>query len=255
MPCDLRAVLEIAGRHGLRVIEDAACAVGSEILWRGAWERLGKPHGDIACFSFHPRKAITTGEGGMVTSARAEWDGRLRGLRNHGVSIPASTRSAARQIVTESYEALGYNYRLSDLHAALGREQLKRLAGIVARRRALAARYLPLEPPWARSNWQSFCVRLPDSCDQRVVMQRLLDRGIASRRGILCAHREPACAEVPLRRPLPASERAQDRCMLLPLYPQLTEAQQRAVGEALRDACRVPSGRRAQSPRAHLAVS
>src|SRR5262245_37364255 len=74
MPCDLEKITTIARRHNLAVIEDAACAVGSEILWQGSWEKIGKPHGDAACFSFHPRKLLTTGDGGMITTASSKWD-------------------------------------------------------------------------------------------------------------------------------------------------------------------------------------
>mgnify|MGYP000103159937 CR=1 FL=1 len=249
MPCDLRALLDIARRRSLPIVEDAACAVGSEILWSGRWERLGKPHGDIACFSFHPRKLITTGDGGMLTTANADWDRKFRLLRQHGMSVPDTVRHEARKVTVESYVVLGYNYRMTDIQAAVGREQLRRLPAIVSRRRDLAARYrellaavpglgLPEEPSWARSNWQSYCVRLPDGCDQGRVMQFLLDRGVASRRGIMCAHREGPYRHAAHRFPLPESERAQDRCILLPLYHQMTDEEQARVADTLREACR-----------------
>ena len=80
MPCDLKAISEIVRHHSLPVIEDAACAIGSEISWSGKWEKIGKPHGDIACFSFHPRKVITTGDGGMITTSNSEWDREFSSL-------------------------------------------------------------------------------------------------------------------------------------------------------------------------------
>ena len=203
MPCDLKAILEIAHRHGLPVIEDAACAIGSEILWDRQWEKIGKPHGDIACFSFHPRKVITTGDGGMITTHNPDWDKQFRRWRQHSMSVPDTVRHGAKQVIFESYPELCYNYRMTDIQAAVGREQLKRLPEIVSRRRYLADRYqqkladvldlkLPTEQSWARSNWQSYCVRLSDRRDQRQVMQKMLDAGISTRRGIMCAHREPA---------------------------------------------------------------
>lgn len=263
MPCDLAAITAIARRRDLPVIEDAACAVGSEILWRGEWQKVGRPHGDVACFSFHPRKVITTGDGGMLTTADPAWDQRFRLLRQHGMSVPDTARHGARDVIFESYEALGFNYRMTDIQAAVGREQLKRLPEIVARRRALADRYrallspvpgigLPHEPAWARSNWQSFCVRLPAWCEQRATMQRLLDQGISTRRGIMCAHREPAYAGEPWSRGdgvagvedsgqpcarLSESERAQDEAIILPLFHQLADAEQGEVVDALRRAC------------------
>lgn len=233
MPCDLDAILEIAGRHNLRVVEDAACAVGSEILWHGSWEKIGKPHGDIACFSFHPRKLLTTGDGGILTTANAEWDALFRLWRQHGMSVPDVARHGATQVVFESYSTLGYNYRMTDIQAAVGREQLKRLPALLAERRAVAARYrallrsipgvdVPVDRSWTRSNWQSFCVRLPVDSDQRATMQQMLDQGIATRRGIMCAHREAAYAESSVLQSLRVSEEAQDRCIILPLYPGMS---------------------------------
>src|SRR5919204_3743051 len=161
MPCDLEAILEVARKFSLPVVEDAACAIGSEILWRGAWEKIGKPHGDVACFSFHPRKVITTGDGGMLTTSNPEWDRLFRLWRQHGMSVPDAVRHGAREVIFESYATLGYNYRMTDLQAAVGRVQLKRLPEILEKRRAAAARYralladipglrLPQEPAWAR---------------------------------------------------------------------------------------------------------
>ena len=127
--------LPLARRHGIPLIEDAACAIGSEILWNGRWEKIGKPHGDVACFSFHPRKVITTGDGGMITTANAEWDARFRLLRQHGMSVPDTVRHGSREVIFESYPEVGFNYRMTDIQAAVGREQLKRLPEIVDRRR------------------------------------------------------------------------------------------------------------------------
>src|SRR5204863_6417385 len=118
-----------------------ACAAGSEVLWDGAWQRIGRPHGDVACFSFHPRKLLSTGDGGMLTTARPEIDARARALRQHGMSVSYGVRHAARTVVFESYPTLGFNYRLTDIQAAIGREQLSRLPAMVAERRARAALY------------------------------------------------------------------------------------------------------------------
>ncbi len=131
MPCDLAGILQAAGRHALPVVEDAACAIGSEVLWDGRWEKIGKPHGDVACFSFHPRKVISTGDGGMLTTANADWDRQFRLLRQHGMSVPDTVRHGSREVIFESYPMLGFNYRMTDIQAAVGREQLKRLPEIV----------------------------------------------------------------------------------------------------------------------------
>ncbi len=248
MPCDLAALVAIGRRHGIPVIEDAACAIGSEVNWNGEWEKIGKPHADIACFSFHPRKVVSTGDGGMITTRDAAWDARFRLLRQHAMNVPANVRHDSPKVIFESYPTVGYNYRMTDIQAAVGREQLKRLPGIIEQRRALGARYLdlladidglglPAEPEWARTNWQSFCVRLPEGCDQREVMQGMLDDGVGTRRGIMCSHREEAYAGEPLRSSLARSEAAQDRCVLLPLYAQMTDAEQRVVAQSLARAC------------------
>ena len=128
-PASSTAIVDLARRRGLAVVEDAACAIGSEIEWDGRWERIGRPHGDVACFSFHPRKLVSTGDGGMITTANAEWDASLRLWRQHGMSVPDTTRHGASQVIFESYPMVGYNYRLTDIQAAVGREQLKRLPG------------------------------------------------------------------------------------------------------------------------------
>jgi perosamine synthetase len=247
MPCDLASVLAVAKRHSLPLIEDAACASGSEILWDGQWEKVGKAHGDIACFSFHPRKVITTGDGGMLTTNNPDYDAQFRLLRQHGMSVSDRVRHSANQVIFEEHAVIGYNYRMTDVQAAIGREQLKRLPGIIEARRRLGTRYsellasipglsLPQEPDWARTNWQSFWVRLPDGCDQRGVMQSMLDRGIATRRGIMCAHREKPYAREDGYN-LPESERAQDRNIILPIYPQMTDEEQDYVVEMLRESC------------------
>ena len=237
----------VANRYGIALIEDAACAAGSEIRIDGQWQPIGRPLGDIACFSFHPRKVITTGDGGMLTTSNADFDNAFRLLRQHGMSVPDTVRHGSPQVVFEDYLAIGYNYRMTDIQAAIGRKQLGRLPELVSRRRALAARYdellgnidgliLPLEPEWAHSNWQSYCVRLAERVDQKAVMQQLLDRGISTRRGIMCSHREPCYAgEIP-RYTLRQSELAQDHSILLPLHAQMTEDDQVTVAEALRSA-------------------
>ncbi len=245
MPCDLYALTALSKRHDLILIEDAACAAGSQIRVGDRWEWIGKPHGYIACFSFHPRKVITTGEGGMLTTANPDFDRKFKRLRQHGMSVPDTIRHSSPQVIFEDYPEVGFNYRMTDVQAAVGRRQLQRLPELVARRRAHASRYaellgnieglsLPAEPEWAHSNWQSYCVRLPDRVDQKEVMQDLLDQGIATRRGIMCAHREKPYLNGEQRHDLRQSELAQDHSILLPIYAQMSEDDLVRVADTLR---------------------
>ncbi len=267
MPCDLPRLAAIAREHRLLLIEDAACAVGSEIrmdVFGGGgeeggqatalpglppaaiWEPIGRPRGVLATFSFHPRKIITTGDGGMITGSDPALMERLAQLRSHSMSLSTAARHQAQGVVFEKYLEIGYNYRLSDIQGAMGREQLKRLPGLLAARRRLARRYqerlaghprlaLPQEPPFARSNWQAYWITLTPACplEQHTVMQALKEQGIHTRRGVMCAHREPAYLKAPLPFPLPVSEYLQDRSIILPLYPEMTEADQDRVMAAL----------------------
>lgn len=244
MPCDLSAILEIGKKRGLPVIEDAACALGSEILWQGKWERIGKPHGDLVCFSFHPRKLLTTGDGGLIVSKDEGMDRLFKKLRNHGLEDGKHT-------------LLGFNYRMTDLQAAVGAEQLKRLPQMVEKRRRQAELYrrllggverltLPEETPWARSNWQSFAIRLPDM-ETRDRLGKIMDeQGIDTRGGIACAHREEAyrheawfCSDRKQEsssRLLKVSEESQDRCLILPLYHQMSDEDIQGVVGIIKDA-------------------
>jgi perosamine synthetase len=245
LPCEMEAILAVARRHGLPVVEDAACAVGSEVRIDGKWERLGRPHGDIACFSFHPRKVLTTGDGGMLTTNDAALDRQFRLQRQHAMSVPDTVRHAAKTIVFEDYPVVGFNYRMTDIQAAVGRVQLRRLPGLLGERVALADRYTwrlrdvpglvpPYVPPGVRPNYQSYPVAVtrayPLSRDE--LMQALLQGGVSTRRGIMNAHQEAACADLPPVK-LPHSERARDAVILLPLYCSMTEREQACVLDQL----------------------
>jgi dTDP-4-amino-4,6-dideoxygalactose transaminase len=263
LPCDLDRMLEIARRRGVALVEDAACAIGSDVRVGGEWAPVGRPHGDAACFSFHPRKLVTTGDGGMVTTRDAVIDARLRALRHHGMSVSDLARHASDRVTFETYPTLGFNFRMTDVQGAVGRVQLARLPAMLARRRAQVARYnslfasipglgLPSVPEYARPNWQTYTVRLPEGRDQKAVMQSMLDAGVATRRGVMCAHREaayprdtwtcgtsPACDRRSESCPhLPHSEAAQDHTIAIPLFDGLTDDDQSRVAEALASACR-----------------
>lgn len=261
MPCDVERIVSLARKHDLFVIEDAACAIGSEIRVAEEWERIGRPHGDVACFSFHPRKILTTGDGGMITTQHQDWDRKFRLWRQHGMGIPDTVRHDASRVVFESYDVVGYNYRMTDLQAAVGRVQLMKVPEMVKKRREQVCRYtalladspnltLPNEPPYARSNWQSYCVCLSEWTKQREVMQKMLDAGIATRRGIMNIHMESAYQDVAWKcggnrmmcgcqadscRSLPHSEELRDRCMILPLYHELRDRDLKTVADILRN--------------------
>jgi perosamine synthetase len=260
MPADMNVILGIAQKRNLPVIEDAACAIGSELLWQGNWEKIGKPHGIIACFSFHPRKLLTTGDGGMLTTADPILDKKFRLLRQHGMDLPDLARHTSKEVSFERYPILGFNYRMTDVQASMGRVQLKRLNDQIPRRRKLADSYnkafknipelkCPIEPKWAQTNWQSYCLGLSAKVSQKEIMQFLLDRGIATRRGIMCAHAEESyrgqfrschptqnCAcPVGECSALVESKRAQSSSLLLPLFYDLKESEQEKVIEEILD--------------------
>lgn len=242
IPCRLVEILAIANAHKLPVVEDAACAIGSSLEVDGVHQRIGRPLGAVACFSFHPRKVITTGDGGMLTTNDPALAARFRLLRQHAMSISDVKRHSSTEIVFEEYLEPAYNYRLTDLQAAVGRPQLARLEEIVTTRRALAATYqaalkdnrvlaAPIDPPGTRCNWQSFPTRMRDGCGftQREIMQRFLDAGVATKRGVSNAHQEPAYASSSAGLSLPVSEMLRDTTVLLPLFHGMSDVEQQRV--------------------------
>jgi perosamine synthetase len=235
LPSALSEICETATRLGLAVVEDAACAIGSEYQQ----QRIGVPHTAMACFSFHPRKILTTGEGGMITTANEELAIRIRKLRQHAMTVSDLTRHSSTQVVTENYDEVGYNYRMTDLQAALGIVQLQRLDDMLSRRRRLAARYSeqlsqmdwlapPAEPSGCRHNFQSYMVRLtsdsPFGRDE--LMQELLNRGISTRRGIMAIHREVPYRDARWNNQLPQTECIADNTIILPLFYTMTAEEQ-----------------------------
>lgn len=244
LPADLDALQALADAHGLALVEDAACAVGAR--------HRGRPigaSGNPVCFSFHPRKVLVTGEGGMIATADARLAERLRRARHQGMSVSDLERHAADRVVIESYPEVGYNFRLSDLHAALGLAQLEKLERLLAERRALAERYdaalaeipgavRPRAPAWAEPCHQSYIVRLAgaDRAGRDRVMDALHAAGVATRRGLMAVHREPPYRDARRGGSLRHSEEADDQTLLLPLYPGLSEDDQAFVVARLREA-------------------
>ena len=261
-PCDLQTILDIAEKRNIPVIEDAACAAGSEIALGKKWRRIGRPHGKVACFSFHPRKIITTGDGGMITTADEALTERVRLLRQHAMTATSAIRHDGQRVTFESCIEPAYNYCMTDLQAAIARPQLARLEESIAERRLLADRYHavldshpllapPEEHDWLRSNFQSYPLRIrPDArLSQVQIMQHLLDHDVSSRRGVGNAHMEPAYANIEwscgpepcdkeLHREgrclrLPHSEEARDNVVMIPLFHGMTEEEQAHVIAAL----------------------
>ena len=241
LPADVAAFRRLARRARVRLIEDAACAIGSQVN--------GRPVGadaDVAVFSFHPRKLVTTGEGGMIVTRSRALARRLRSLRHHGVSMSDFARHASGKVVIEAYREVGYNYRMTDLQAAVGLIQLGRLPEFIARRQEQGARYdrafakhpalaIPDVAPDVGFNYQTYLLRLlPGARVSRdALMQRLLEQGIATRRGVMAAHREPAYKKTRLRVMLPATNEANRTAIVLPLYHAMTAADQDRVIEAV----------------------
>jgi len=237
VPADLDSLHALCDPRGILVVEDAACAIGS--TYHG---HLIGPDSELVTFSFHPRKLVTTGEGGMLVSRRPDWAARARALREHGMSVSAAERHASDVPVTESYLEVGFNYRMTDLQAAVGLVQLGKLEPMVAHRREQAARYqellgahpgigVPHDPPWGTTNYQSFSVSLPEDVDRDAVMTRMLTDGIATRRGVMAAHLEPAYADA--QASLPVTERLVRSSLILPLFESLAPDEQVWIVERL----------------------
>lgn len=241
VPVEVSALRAAADRWGVSLIEDAACAAGSIVD--------GRPVGTgalLAAWSFHPRKLLTTGEGGMITTDNAEWAVRLRRLREHGMNVSAADRHASARPILEAYLETGYNYRMTDIQAAIGLVQLGRLGEIVAQRRSLAARYHELladlpgavpvrDPAHGRTNFQTFWVRLTDEfgAGRDEALATLAAAGVSARRGIMAAHLEPAYSAVHTG-PLPVTERITRDSLILPLHHKLTGDDQEYIVGTLR---------------------
>ncbi len=245
--CDMTAIRALADRYGFRVIEDASHAIGARYLS----EPVGNGrHADITVFSFHPVKIITTGEGGMALCNDAGLAERMARLRGHGIQRDAAAQAAHGAWYYEQVE-LGFNYRMTDMQAALGGSQLARLDEYIAARRRLADRYdrlladLPLKTPWrdpdADSAWHLYVIRLDAAAlakpGRRAVFERLRAAGIGVNVHYIPVHLQPDYRRLGFAPGhCPVAEDYYTRALTLPLYPGLTEAEQDRVVEALREA-------------------
>jgi perosamine synthetase len=242
MPCEIDLILALARQHDLLVLQDAACSLGSRFR--------GDPVGclaPVAAFSMHARKVVTTGEGGMIVTNDAEFAARLRRLRHQGMSLSDFERHQAAATTFESYPEIGYNFRITDIQAAIGLCQLDRLDEMLAARRRVAERYTamlsnhpylepPFVPPHVVPNWQSYQIRVRagGGLDRNGLMQTLHAAGIATRRGVMASHLEPPYRAMNAR--LPATEAAAAECLQLPIHGGMGEAETERVLAALEQA-------------------
>ena len=262
LSADMDAVNSIAKKHGLDVVEDAAPAIGedyypeaSAVRGDAAGQRpaqyKGRKVGSNAhqtVFSFHPRKVITTGEGGMITTDDDAFADRARKLRAHGMSVSDLDRHKSDRVIIEEYPELGFNYRMTDIQASIGLVQIRRLDELLRIRREKAARYnteladvkgieVPFVPTYASHTYQSYCLRLTKDCklDREDLMTNLLRRGVATRRGVMASHLEKTYTSRIGKVSLPVTEEATRTTMLIPLFASLTDEEQSWVIESLRE--------------------
>ncbi|MBW2147256.1 MAG: DegT/DnrJ/EryC1/StrS family aminotransferase [Deltaproteobacteria bacterium] len=239
LPAHMTRINRIARDHGVMVIEDAACAIGSEYEGR----KIGT-HTRCACFSFHPRKVITTGEGGMIVTDDDELADRARSLISHGASVDEEAKHKAEGLVIVHYPDFGYNYRLSNIQGAMGVAQMDRIDWLLERRRSLAAVYdrafgdhprlvIPHVPEYARPTYQSYMLRIRDADaeERNRILSRLKSLGVQCTPGICAIHKEPCYAQEYGQVCLPCTEKAFDTTMIIPLYPHMSEDDQSYVIE------------------------
>ena len=243
LACDMDEVNDIAKRHGIDIVEDAAPAIGESYKGR----KVGS-NAHQTVFSFHPRKVITTGEGGMITTDDDELADRARKLRAHAMSVSDLERHRSDRVIMEEYHELGFNYRMTDIQASIGLVQLLRLDELLEIRRAKARRYneelgelrgvkVPYVPPYAEHTYQSYCLTLTKDArvDREQLMTNLLQRGVATRRGVMASHLEGTYTSRYGAVSLPVTEAIARDIVLIPLYASMTDEEQTYVIDALRE--------------------
>lgn len=248
LPADLESIARIARQRGLWVIEDACHALGAQ--WKDSqdrWQRVGNcSHSDMAVFSFHPVKHITTGEGGMVLTNREDLTDRLRAFRHHGLGKPEEDETALSEPWRQEMVELGYNYRITDFQCALGLRQLEKLDQFLVRRQAIAESYtrswqgLGLVPQQFnrdrfRHAWHLYVVQLPSHkrpLNRRAAFERMRARGILAHVHYLPVHLHPFYRRRFSYQPgnYPVAERYYERALTLPLFPKMSDSQ---VGEVI----------------------
>lgn len=240
IPADIDAFDTLCKEFGIRLVEDAACAIGSSYK-----KQIIGGSGNICAFSFHPRKVVSTGEGGMLTLKETELADKARVYRAHGMSVSDLERHKSASTTFESYEVIGYNYRMTDIQAAIGISQIKLLEGIIDKRVQIAKKFndafnsesglLPVTPPSyvSRWNYQSYHLRLEKlGLEQRnKMMQYLEQKGVSTRRGIPPIHKEPVYASGGYK--LPVTERVSESSFFIPIFPQLTDIEVEYIIESV----------------------
>ncbi len=257
-PVDMPAVHAIAQRHGLFVIEDACHAISAEYRRQGAkgesaggsdndWIRIGScMHSDITVFSFHPVKPMTTGEGGAALTNDAEIYRRLKQFRTHGITKEKFMNEPHGEWYYEM-QFLGNNYRMTDIQAALGTSQLKKLDGFTERRRAIASRYIeafkdnpyfdiPVQRSYARSSHHLYPIRLRDACkeNKRVIFSRLKEKGLGVQVHYIPVYLQPYYQQMGFKQGLcPLAEDFYEREISIPLYQGMSDADAAQVAHRL----------------------
>jgi perosamine synthetase len=243
LAADMDPIQRIARKHDLIVVEDGATALGGEYKSKriGA---LGAP----TSFSFHPRKVITCGEGGMITTDNEAFAERARVVRSHGASVSDVVRHQALGTIYASYPEVGYNYRMTDIQAAVGVEQMKKLPSILECKREIAHCYdqklavideieLPFVPGHCVHSYQSYLIRLRPTAKigRDDLLHRMAERGISCRHGIAPLHLEPYYQKLYGEMHLPVTEQVSCTTMFLPIYPSMTEAEIQYIVDSLKD--------------------
>ncbi|NUP60417.1 MAG: DegT/DnrJ/EryC1/StrS family aminotransferase [Pseudarthrobacter sp.] len=244
VPVDLDPIRALCDRHEITLIEDAACAAGSR--YRGGPVGVGA---DVAVWSFHPSHILTTGEGGMLTTRRADWAVRARALREHSSNLAVLDGGESCLSPREICLEVGFDYRMTDLQAAVGIVQLGRLPQMVERRRKIAATYIEAlagvkglrivsDPPYGTTNFQSLWLEVLPTfpATRETLLGRLAEAGISGRRGPYAAHRQPAyrwrdTGNASLR----GTERLCDRTLVLPVFHEIDTASINRVINAIRN--------------------
>ncbi len=241
LPADMDPILKIAKKNNLFVLADAAASIGSKYK-----EKKVGNLADISCFSFHPKKIITSGEGGMILTNNKKWESRAKVLRHHGMSVSDLARHGSKKVINEKYYEAGFNFRMSDLEASVGVEQMKKIDSIIKKRTELANIYNKafadspsisprIVPRGYIDNWQVYILRLQKnrSVTRDILMQKLLEKGISTRRAGMAVHLEPAYKKLYGKISLPVTEKIEKQTIAIPLFPQMKKVEQEYVIDSI----------------------